>query len=67
MHGLMMDRPLLISALLTHAESQHGDQELHARTGLGHFEQARGRIDENALDQGGDAASLDHGDRHLGG
>ena len=31
MHGLMMDRPLLISALLTHAESQHGDQEVVSR------------------------------------
>jgi fatty-acyl-CoA synthase len=28
MNGLMMDRPLLISSLLTHAESQHSDQEI---------------------------------------
>ncbi|MDO5626456.1 MAG: 3-(methylthio)propionyl-CoA ligase [Pseudomonadota bacterium] len=31
MNGLMMDRPLLISALLTHAETQHGDQEIVSR------------------------------------
>ncbi|VTU40209.1 Long-chain-fatty-acid--CoA ligase [Variovorax sp. PBS-H4] len=31
MNGLMMDRPLLISSLLTHAENQHGDQEIVSR------------------------------------
>ena len=31
MDGLMMDRPLLISTLMTHAESQHGDQEIVSR------------------------------------
>ena len=31
MNGLMMDRPLLISSLLTHAESQHGGQEIVSR------------------------------------
>ncbi len=31
MNGLMMDRPLLISSLLTHAESQHGEQEIVSR------------------------------------
>ena len=31
MNGLMMDRPLLISSLLTHAETQHGEQEIVSR------------------------------------
>ena len=31
MYGLMMDRPLLISSLLTHAESQHGEREIVSR------------------------------------
>jgi fatty-acyl-CoA synthase len=31
MNGLMMDRPLLISSLLTHAERQHGEQEIVSR------------------------------------
>jgi acyl-CoA synthetase (AMP-forming)/AMP-acid ligase II len=31
MNGLMMDRPLLISTLLTHAERHHGDQEIVSR------------------------------------
>ena len=28
MHGLMMERPLLISALLTHAEQHHPEREV---------------------------------------
>ena len=31
MNGLMMDQPLLISTLLTHAERHHGDQEIVSR------------------------------------
>ncbi|MEJ8827546.1 long-chain fatty acid--CoA ligase, partial [Variovorax humicola] len=31
MNGLMMDRPLLISTLLTHAERHHGEQEIVSR------------------------------------
>src|SRR5688572_13054080 len=31
MHGLMMDQPLLISSLLTHAERHHGEQEIVSR------------------------------------
>ncbi|MEJ8847710.1 3-(methylthio)propionyl-CoA ligase [Variovorax rhizosphaerae] len=31
MNGLMMDQPLLISSLLTHAERHHGDQEIVSR------------------------------------
>jgi fatty-acyl-CoA synthase len=31
MHGLMMDRPLLISSLLLHAEREHGDQQVVSR------------------------------------
>ncbi len=31
MHGLMMNRPLLISALLTHAERHHGTQQVVSR------------------------------------
>ncbi len=31
MNGLMMQQPLLISALLRHAETQHGDQEIVSR------------------------------------
>ncbi len=30
MHGLMMERPLLISALLTHAEQHHPRAQLSA-------------------------------------
>ena len=32
MHGLMMDQPLTISALLTFAEQNHGDSEIVTRT-----------------------------------
>ena len=31
MNGMMMQQPLLISTLLTHAERQHGDQEIVSR------------------------------------
>ncbi|HSV61262.1 MAG TPA: 3-(methylthio)propionyl-CoA ligase [Variovorax sp.] len=31
MNGLMMDQPLLISSLLTHAERHHGEQEIVSR------------------------------------
>ena len=31
MNGLMMDQPLLISTLLTHAERHHGEQEIVSR------------------------------------
>src|ERR1700756_2079729 len=31
MNGLMMQQPLLISALLTHAERHHGEQEIVSR------------------------------------
>ena len=31
MNGLMMQQPLLISSLLTHAERHHGDQEVVSR------------------------------------
>ncbi|GGH60251.1 long-chain-fatty-acid--CoA ligase [Comamonas phosphati] len=31
MNGLMMDRPLLISSLLTHAEQQHAEREIVSR------------------------------------
>jgi fatty-acyl-CoA synthase len=31
MNGLMMDQPLLISSLLTHAERHHGDQQIVSR------------------------------------
>jgi fatty-acyl-CoA synthase len=31
MHGLMMDTPLLISSLITHADRHHGDTELVSR------------------------------------
>src|SRR4030095_6290458 len=31
MNGLMMDRPLLISTLLTHAERHHAEQEIVSR------------------------------------
>ena len=31
MNGLMMQQPLLISSLLTHAERHHGDQEIVSR------------------------------------
>ncbi len=31
MNGLMMDRPLLISSLLVHAEGQHGEREIVSR------------------------------------
>lgn len=31
MNGLMMDRPLLISSLLTHAEGQYGEREIVSR------------------------------------
>ena len=31
MHGLMMDQPLLISSLLTHAERHHGEQQIVSR------------------------------------
>jgi fatty-acyl-CoA synthase len=32
MHGLMMDMPLMISALLQHADRNHGDAEIVSRT-----------------------------------
>jgi 3-(methylthio)propionyl---CoA ligase len=32
LRGLMMDQPLLISSLLTHADRNHGDQEIVSRT-----------------------------------
>ena len=32
MLGLMMDRPLLISSLLRHADRCHGDSEIVSRT-----------------------------------
>ena len=32
MHGLMMDRPLLVSMLIEHAGAYHGDQEIVSRT-----------------------------------
>ncbi|MEJ8852386.1 hypothetical protein [Variovorax rhizosphaerae] len=31
MNGLMLDQPLLISTLPTHAERHHGDQEIDSR------------------------------------
>ena len=31
MNGLMMQQPLLISSLLTHAERHHGEQEIVSR------------------------------------
>lgn len=31
MNGLMMDQPLLVSSLLTHAERHHGQQEIVSR------------------------------------
>ena len=31
MNGLMMQQPLLISSLLTHAERHHGEQEVVSR------------------------------------
>ena len=31
MNGLMMQQPLLISTLLTHAEAHHGEQEIVSR------------------------------------
>ena len=32
MDGLMMDRPLLVSALIEHADAYHGDTEIVSRT-----------------------------------
>jgi fatty-acyl-CoA synthase len=62
----MMSRPLLISALLTHAESQHGDQEIVSRRVEGDLHRTtyrelgqRARQLANALD----ALGVAHGNR----
>ena len=36
-HGLVMDRQLLISSVIYHAESQHGDVEIVSRETHGHY------------------------------
>ncbi|WP_093381333.1 3-(methylthio)propionyl-CoA ligase [Variovorax sp. OV329] len=66
MNGLMMDQPLLISALLTHAERHHGDQQIVSRRVEGDVHRctfrelgARARRMANALD----AHGIDMGDR----
>ena len=43
MHGLMQDHPLLVSALIRHADRHHGDTEIVSRTIEGpiHRETAR--------------------------
>ena len=66
MNGLMMDRPLLISSLLSHAETQHGEQEIVSRRVEGDLHRTtyrtlgqRARQLANALAEMGVA----HGDR----
>jgi acyl-CoA synthetase (AMP-forming)/AMP-acid ligase II len=66
MNGLMMDRPLLISSLLTHAETQHGEQEIVSRRVEGDLHRTtyralgqRARQLANALA----ALGVAHGDR----
>src|SRR5215831_6258306 len=66
MNGLMMQRPLLISTLLTHAERHHGEQEVVSRRVEGDIHRytyrdlgARARKMANALAAGG----IKHGDR----
>jgi len=66
MNGLMMDRPLLISSLLTHAETQHGEQEIVSRRVEGDLHRTtyralglRARQLANALA----ALEVAHGDR----
>lgn len=66
MNGLMMDRPLLISSLLTHAETQHGEQEIVSRRIEGDVHRTtyrelgqRARRLANALA----AQGVSHGDR----
>ena len=46
MDGLMMDRPLLVSSLIEHAATYHGDTEIVSRTVEGPIHRttyARGR------------------------
>ncbi|HJS35075.1 MAG TPA: AMP-binding protein, partial [Pseudoxanthomonas sp.] len=66
MNGLMMDQPLLISSLLTHAERHHGDQQIVSRRVEGDVHRytfrelaERARRMANALD----AHGIDMGDR----
>ncbi|MBS0343915.1 MAG: long-chain-fatty-acid--CoA ligase, partial [Proteobacteria bacterium] len=66
MNGLMMDQPLLISSLLTHAERHHGDQLIVSRRVEGDVHRytfremaARARRMANALD----AHGIDMGER----
>ena len=66
MNGLMMDRPLLISSLLSHAETQHGEREIVSRRVEGDLHRTtyrtlgqRARQLANALA----AMGIAHGDR----
>ena len=66
MHGLMMDRPLLISTIAEHAEKFHGDREIVSVTMDNPAHRctiadamARARRLANALDRFG----LERGDR----
>ena len=78
MHGLMMNRPLLISALLTHAERHHGTQQVVSRRVEGDLHRysfaalaSRSRqvakaLDAMGLEQGARVATLAwNGYRHL--
>jgi 3-(methylthio)propionyl---CoA ligase len=66
MNGLMMQQPLLVSALLTHAERHHGEQEIVSRRVEGDIHRTtyqelaqRARRMANALA----ARGIKHGDR----
>jgi acyl-CoA synthetase (AMP-forming)/AMP-acid ligase II len=78
MHGLMMNRPLLISELLTHAERHHGTQQVVSRRVEGDLHRysfaalaSRSRqvakaLDAMGLEQGARVATLAwNGYRHL--
>src|SRR4249919_1330622 len=66
MFGLMMDQPLLISSLLTHAATNHGDTEIVSRTvegGIHRYTYAAAELRARKLAQALARLGVQDGDR----